>query len=84
LNPGFSVPDYDWKEAIGSVNGWLISTCHSAEEAAVERESELIATRFSCLAHFENPWASLFYHQSGTICCDVFRKNAYISIYKRN
>lgn len=68
LNPGFSVPDYDWSAAIESMQqSWLISTCHSMEEAIVERDSELLSSKFMCVAQVENPWPSLRYHQSGTI-----------------
>lgn len=83
LNPGLSVPDYDWKDAVNSIRGTLISTCHSEEEAAVERESELLSPEFECPYQQPNPWASLLWLQSGTLSCEVYRKNACISIYRR-
>jgi len=80
LNPGFSVSDYQWANTLQSVSGIFISTCHSEEEAFVERN---MLKDFQCLAHVANPWAPLRYHQSGTIATEVYRKNSIVSIYQR-
>jgi hypothetical protein len=82
FNPGLSVRDYDWTEALASITGWFITTCHSLEEADVERSLPSMAM-FDLLGQFENPWASLRYYQSGTVSSDVYRKNVVVSIWRR-
>lgn len=83
LNPGFSVPDYDWTAALDCVQQWLVSTCHSMEECQVEQALLLERHRLQCVAAWENPWTPLCFHQSGTFSSEVYRKNCVIALYRR-
>lgn len=80
-------------------NSTLFTTCHSVEESEVIQkrdsnniflklkkvETKILSKHFSKkIGTYENGFGSLYYHQSGTIANDVYRKNSVISIYQKN
>lgn len=81
FNPGFTVSDYDWRDALRAVRTLLVTTCHSAEEAEAERQV-LDEAAFDCIAQWANPYASLRCYQSGTCANEFYRKNMRISLWR--
>jgi len=81
-NPGFSCPDYDWRKALRNLrSAHIASTCHSMEEAAMEKEAmkgllEPILTE-------KTIHPSYWYYQSGIVPDEVYRKNQVLTLWAK-
>ncbi len=106
VNPGLTVAEYSWAEALAVFRGrWprapLLSLVHSLEESMRDEGGSLAVLLFSphisvlrkevlmthglhlVLRTQATPdWASLRWHQSGTVASDVYVKAQWATLYK--